>query len=187
MFRTNSFKPGHWVISSAVLALLLLSGVRVSQATEIIPSVGWSKAVEGEQDGKVFGGLALRNNFLPFLKTEIAVAYREESRFDDALKLRMWPVTGSLYLQPLPFAYAGAGVGWYNISYDYADGLPFEDETKNEFGVHVGGGVGIPLAPMVGLDLNGKYVMLREQDARLVPEKFDPDFWTTSLGLAIKF
>jgi hypothetical protein len=29
--------------------------------------------------------------------------------------------------------------------------------------------------------------MMREQDSRLVPERFDPDFWSTSLGLAISF
>jgi hypothetical protein len=186
MFRTNHRKT--WLLASTMLACLSFAGVESSRAGEIIPSIGLSKPIEGDVDAKAYGGLALRGNLLPMIKTELAVAYREESRFNDALKIRMWPVTGSVYLQPIPMIYAGAGVGWYNITYDYAESVPLlKDETKREFGVHVGGGVQVPLAPMLGLDFNGRYVMMREQDAKLVPEKFNPDFWTASAGLAIKF
>ncbi len=186
MFGTRSLKTS--MLSSVMLGCLLFAAAGSVHAGEIIPSIGLSKPIEGNADAKAFGGLALRGNLLPMIKTELAIAYREESRFDDALKLKMWPVTGSVYLQPIPMLYAGAGVGWYNITYDYSDDVPLlQDETKQEFGVHVGGGLAVPLAPMVGLDFNGRYVMMREQDAKLVPEKFDPDFWTASAGLAIKF
>ena len=43
------------------------------------------------------------------------------------------------------------------------------------------------MAPGASLDLGGRYVMMRNQQDRLVPQTFDPDFWTTSLGLAIHF
>jgi opacity protein-like surface antigen len=138
----------------------------------------------------VFGGLAVRAPLLPFLATEIGVSYRTESRFDDAMELRMWPVTASLWVAPIPGLYAGAGVGWYNVTRHYdQDRVPFpiSDETSQEFGVHVGGGLTVPVASKVGLDLNGRYVMMRDQQSRLVPEEFDPDFWTSSLGLAIRF
>ena len=118
------------------------------------------------------------------------MAYRSESRFDERLHVRMWPVTASLYLAPLPMLYAGAGVGWYQVTYDYDQSkIPFavSDETKQEFGVHLGGGMTLPVTPSVGIDLNGRYVMMRDQRSRLVPEKFSPDFWTSSLGLALKF
>ena len=59
--------------------------------------------------------------------------------------------------------------------------------TKQNFGVHVGGGFQIPLAPSAAVDLGGRYVMLRDQESHLIPEKFNPDFWVTQLGLAIKF
>ena len=29
--------------------------------------------------------------------------------------------------------------------------------------------------------------MMRDQQSHLIPEKFNPDFWTTALGLALKF
>jgi opacity protein-like surface antigen len=146
--------------------------------------------VNSDADAKVFGSLALRSDVLPMLKSEIGIAYRSESRFDDLLHVRMWPITASLYVAPVPMLYAGAGVGWYPITYDYDQSkIPFaiKDETQQEFGVHLGGGMTLPLAPSAGIDLNGRYVMIRDQQSHLIPEKFSPDFWTTALGLAIKF
>ena len=78
-------------------------------------------------------------------------------------------------------------MGWYHTTLDYSDALPFENETSQEFGVHVGGGVQVPITPGAGLDLNGRYVFMRDQESQLIPSEFNPDFWTTSLGLAIKF
>ena len=176
---------------AAGLALLALPGAIASpaRAVEVIPAIGLTRAVGGEGQARLYGSLALRGDVLPLLQTEVAVAYREESRFNDQLKLRMWPVTASLWFKPVPAIYAGAGVGWYQVTYDWSSSLApaIQDETKQQLGVHVGGGLRMPLAPAATLDLGGRYVMMREQDARLVPEKFDPDFWTTSIGLAVRF
>jgi hypothetical protein len=179
------------IVGVLLSMLLLLVGIQIARAAEIIPAVGISKPADGDGDARTFGSLAVRGNLLPILKTEVAVAYRQESMFDDQLKVRMWPVTTSLWLAPIPALYAGAGVGWYHTTLDYdEDRVPSTvatDDTRQEFGVHVGGGLQVPIAPRVGLDLHGRYVMMREQDSRLVPERFDPDFWSTSLGLAISF
>ncbi len=178
------------IMGVLTLLALLVIGIQIARAGEIVPAIGLTKPVDGDEDAKMMGSLAFRTNVLPFLKTEVGVAYRSESKFDDQLKIRMWPVTASLWLTPLPALYAGAGVGWYHTTFDYdqdAIPTPVEDETKQEFGVHVGGGVMVPVAPAFGVDLQGRYVMMRDQENRLVPEKFDPDFWMTSLGLAIKF
>jgi len=178
------------VIGSLLLLTLLLCGAQIAKATEIIPSVGLTKPVDGNEDAKLYGSLGVRTNILPILKTEIGIAYRQEDKFDDQLRVRMWPVTASLWLTPIPALYAGGGVGWYNITYDYNQDkipVPISDETKQEFGVHLGGGVLVPLGSVASLDLNGRYVMMRDQESHLVPEKFNPDFWTTSLGLAFRF
>jgi opacity protein-like surface antigen len=168
-------------------ALALALAARVAAAGEIIPSVGWTRAVDGNGDAKSSLGLALRGNILPALKAEVGVGYRSESRYNDQLDIRTWPVTASLYVAPVPVLYGGAGVGWYHTTLDYANNTPLlEDETRQDFGVHVGGGMQVPLGP-AALDLNGRYVMLQDQQSRLVPEKFDPDFWMMSLGLAIPF
>ena len=77
-------------------------------------------------------------------------------------------------------------MGWYQSTYDYSDDLLFEDETSQDFGVHLGAGLKVPLGSNLGLDLNGRYVFLEDVENKLSTERFDPDFWTTSLGLAIK-
>jgi len=180
--------PAREFLGALLITLFLgLPGRQAFAGGEIVPSVGLTRSVNGGDEAKVFGGLALRGSLTPLFMTEVAVAYRSESRFDDQLKVRMWPVTASLYLRPLSGLYAGAGVGWYQTTFDYADSLPFKNETKQEFGVHAGGGVQMPLGPKLALDVGGRYVWMRPQDSRLVPEKFNPDFWNTTLGLEIKF
>ncbi len=169
----------------AVLGLLLL-GAQVARAGEIVPSVNLTRSVHGSTDTKASGGLALRGNLSPLFKTEIAASYRTEDRGSD-LTLRQWPITASLYLSPVPMIYAGAGVGWYHTTFDYSSNVLFKDETKENFGVHLGGGFQVPVGPVASLDLGGRYVHMKKQERKLIPPKFDPDFWTTSLGLAIKF
>lgn len=178
------------VIGAVTLLIMLVVGVQMARAGEIIPSIGLTKPVDGDEDAEIYGGIAFRGEIASILKPEIGVAYRQESRLDDNLKVRMWPVTASLWISPVPALYAGAGVGWYHTTYDFdeeAFPIEVEDETDSQFGVHLGGGLMIPLGPRLGVDLNGRYVMFQDQDDRLVPEDFDPDFWSTSLGLAFRF
>lgn len=184
-------RPGRMLLTILLAMAMGIIAVRNARPAEIIPSVGITRAVDGDNTVRPYGSLGFRTSvFAPFLKTEVGVAYHSESRFDDALKTRSWPITASVWLQPVPAFYAGAGVGWYQISNDFDhDVVPatVEDNTTSEFGVHVGGGLRVPIAPAAALDLNGRYVMMQEQEARLVPEKFDPDFWSMSLGIAFGF
>jgi opacity protein-like surface antigen len=115
------------------------------------------------------------------------VAYRNEERAGGDLHVKSWPVTGSLWLKPLPALYLGGGVGWYQTTYDYAAALGIEDHTTQKFGEHLGGGLSIPLAPSVGVDLNGRYVFLQKDNSQLPPYQYNPDYWTTTLGLAFHF
>jgi len=177
-------------LSGVILPLLfvLFAARAHAAAGEIVPSLGITKATENGADAKLSGGLALRGHPLPLLMTEVGVGYRTESRFEDQLKVRQWPVTASLYLAPpTSIVYGGAGVGWYHSTYDYAENTGVPDETKQQFGVHLGGGFQVPLGEKAGVDLNGRYVMLRDQQSHLIPEKFNPDFWTTQLGLSLRF
>lgn len=174
-------------VTTAVAFAVVVLLARSAAAGEIVPSLGLSNGVDGAGDSKLYTGLALRDQIAPLLKGEVALAYRSESRYDGELTVRSWPITTSLYLTPVPALYAGAGVGWYQTTFDYEHNLPgLPDETKQLFGVHLGGGVEVPAGP-AAIDLNGRYVMLRDQQSRLVPEEFNPDFWTMSLGLALRF
>jgi len=175
------------LLGALALSALGAFGAPAAMAAEIVPSVGLTRSVDGDETNKSVG-LALRGSLVPgVLKSEIGASYRSEDQFGGNLKLKMWPITASLLVSPIPTLYGSAGVGWYHTTFDYDEALPFEDETKEEFGVHVGGGVRVPLAPAAAIDLGGRYVMMRDQESKLVPEKFNPDFWTLSLGLALGF
>jgi hypothetical protein len=169
----------------------LVGGARVAGAGEIIPSLGMTRAVDDNvsHDTQLSGGLALRGHVLPMLKLEVAAGYRSESQFDGLLHVRQWPITTSLWLTPIPEIYAGGGVGFYQTTLDYDQTrVPLvADHTRQDFGVHLGGGVQLPLSQALGLDLGGRYVMMQNQESPLIPEHFNPDFWTLNAGLAFRF
>jgi hypothetical protein len=176
---------------SLLTAILLSVSASSSPALQLIPSTGLAKSTEsGAGDAKVFGGLALRASILPFLSAEGGINYRQESFFDDELTVRMWPVTASLWLTPFPTLYAGGGVGWYRTTYDLRN-PDLEDATTDKIGVHLGGGVTMPLTKALGLDLNGRYIFMQKDNklewGTALPTEFNPDFWSLSAGLAIKF
>lgn len=188
-------RPGlhSGIAGRALLSSLLLLGVAtaslpsVAHAAEIVPSYGLTRSVDGGDQVKGMFGLAIRGNLIPnMLQSEIGAGYRTEEMSNGALHVRQWPITASLYLTPLNMIYAGAGVGWYHTTYDYEDNA-LSDETVQKFGVHVGGGLKVPVAPRVALDLGGRYVKLQDQESKLIPDKFNPSFWTLSAGLALKF
>jgi hypothetical protein len=170
-----------------ILAMLLLS-VQLAKATEIVPSIGITRPVHSEDDeAKLFGGLALRSDLMPMLKTEIGVAYRQEDHFEGALEVKQWPLTASLWVAPIPAFYAGGGVGWYHTTYDYENDALFGDETRQQFGVHLGGGLVVPFSSAVGLDLNGRYVFMDDVEQKISTDRLDPDFWMTSVGISFRF
>ena len=176
------------LIGALLLLALVLLGVNAARADgQIVPSVGMTRAVDGNDEAKISGGLAVRGTILPLLMGEIGASYRNDEFYGGDLDVRQWPVTASLYLTPIPSIYAGGGVGWYHTTFDYAEATGIPNSTSEEFGVHLGGGLQIPVAPMAAVDLSGRYVFMQDQESHLIPETFDPDFWQTSIGLAIKF
>lgn len=169
----------------AVAALTLVMASSAASAVELVPSVGLTRTVDGDEaKGQV--GLALRGDIVRnLLQTEIGASYRKEV-LSDGTELHMWPVTASLWLTPIRSFYAGAGVGWYQTTYNYPSALVLSDDTTQEFGVHLGGGMKVPLASTVALDLGGRYVMLQDQETKLIPSSFNPSFWSLSIGLAFR-
>ena len=174
------------LIGTLFLLALLLLGIELARAGEIVPSVGWSHATDqAGGPGGMSGGLALRTGLLPMVKSEIGVAYRSE-KLDNGSKLRMTPVTASLWLSPLPTLYAGGGIGWYNTRLQRPSGSPLADEHTQRMGTHLGGGFLFPIVPAVAsLDFGGRYVFLdRTSFAGLTKAK--ADFWSVSAGVALK-
>lgn len=177
------------LVGMLALAAWAVTSPGIARAIEIIPSLGITKSTdENAGDANGFGGLAIRAPLFPFLKVEGAIGYRQDSFAGGDVKVRQWPVTASLWASPFPMVYAGGGLGWYRTTLDFDSSLPIEDDTSLQMGVHLGGGVSVPLAPRLGLDLNGRYIFMQEDNDNVqVPTTFNPDFWTTSVGLAIQF
>jgi len=190
MDRANRNAPrliGRILIGALVLLAVLLVGIQAARAAEIVPSVGIARATSGDGESKAFAGLALRNSLLPMVKSEIGIAYRNEPYYNGDLNVKMWPVTASVWLTPLPTVYFGGGVGWYHTTLDYNEALALQDETSQEFGTHVGAGFTLPIVPAIAsLDLNGRLVQLREKDSLLSPGSVKQSFWSTTLGVAIR-
>ena len=175
-----------WILVSCAL---VVASATLARAAEIIPSVGVTKSTDSNAgDAKGYGGVAIRAPLLPFLKAEGGISYRQDSYANGDVTVRQWPVTASLWAAPFTALYAGGGVGWYRTTYDYRSSLPFKDQTTQRVGVHLGGGLDLPLSPQLGLDLNGRYIfMQKDNDNVQFPTTFNPDFWTASAGLAFKF
>lgn len=132
--------------------------------------------------------LAFRTGLLPRTQAEFQVGHRSETMefAGESFELRTIPVTTSLWVSPVPMLYAGGGAGAYLQAVEYQNNLyPASNETQ--FGVHLGGGFRFSMTPMVGLDLQGRYVFLEEQATALSSGDFDPSFWTVSAGVAIGF
>jgi hypothetical protein len=158
-----------------------------AEGLELVPSVGLQRAVKGGNEAKPYDGLALRTRLAPALKAEIGAAYRRDEYASGDFAVKSWPITASLWLSPLSPLYVGGGVGWYNTTVEFAPALGMKDETRQDFGMHVGGGLPLPLAPPLGLDLNGRYILLPVQEDPATPKEWNPSYWSTTLGLSLRF
>jgi hypothetical protein len=160
----------------------------IARAAEVIPSMAMTRNPDAGDDTRISYGLAVRGNIAPMLAAEIGLGYRKDELFDDTVESTQWPLTASLWAKPVPMMYAGGGVGWYNTTLHYPGTPALASSTTQKFGVHLGGGLELPMVPGVAsLDLNGRYVYLGDQKSDLPPNNFKADFWTTSLGVAFHF
>lgn len=184
--RRHRMVRGVAAAISLAAAAAFLTWAATARSAELVPSIGVTRAVDGDENTKTFLGLALRGTLVPqIVQTEIGVGYHRDEQYGGDLNVKMIPVTASLLVSPVRSLHLDGGVGWYHTNLDYENPL-LEDQTNQDFGIHVGGGMQVPLSPRAALDLTGRYVMLESQETRLIPEQFDPDFWTMSLGVAFR-
>jgi len=181
------------MLERSLVAALLATGlalvmVPAANAGQIIPSVGWTKMPEGDGETAVSYGLALRGGIVPFIDAELGLGYRRSDLFDGQVEQTQFPLTASVWVKPMPMFYVGGGLGWYNTTYHYPNTPALARYTTQKTGMHLGGGITMPLVPGVAsADLNLKYVYLGEEKSQLPPQNFKADYWTTSLGVAFHF
>ncbi len=170
----------HVVWMGLVLGTLSLPAF----AVEFIPSVGMSRPVDGGASSTTVG-LSLRAPLLGNgFQSEVGVGYRREDIAGGGLKIHRWPVTASLWMFPAKSLYLGGGAGWYNTT---VENTGSGSSTSQKLGMHLGGGLKVPLGSGTALDLNSRYVFLGGNENNLLPGKFKPDSWNSSLGLALHF
>jgi hypothetical protein len=174
-------------VGALIFLVALLVGISTARAVEIVPSVGLTRSTVDGAETKSQLGIAMRGSLLPMFKHETAVGYRSEEVFNGDVKATTVPITESIWFAPVPFFYAGGGAGMYFTSLTYRDVLLIPDTSERKFGVHLGGGFNMPLAPMLSADFQGRYVFMEEQATALSQGSFDPDFWSMSAGISIKF
>lgn len=177
----------RFVAASLLLAALTLAAPR-AQAAEVIPSLGMTRTPTSGDNTRLSYGVAVRGSIAPMLSAELGVGYRKDVLLSGSVESTQWPITASLWAKPLPMFYVGGGAGWYNTTLKYPQAPALTSETTQKFGVHLGGGITMPMVPgIASLDLNGRYVYLGDQASQLPPNNYKADFWTTSLGVALHF
>ena len=186
-----SHRSSSQSLQRVVLTALLLSGLALvparTQAAEIIPSLGMTRMPDSDGTNISYG-LAVRAPILPMLSAEIGLGYRKDKFQGGDIESTQWPVTGSVWLKVMPLIYLGGGAGLYNTTLHYPNTPILVSTTSQDFGVHLGGGLSVPLLPGVAsVDLNGRFVYLGDQQSDLPPNSFKADYWTTSLGVAFSF
>ncbi len=152
------------------------------------PQVGWSYTAETEVSSPVFGG-AVRIRLLNFISGEVAASYRSED-VEGGGSIKTVPIQVSAMLHILPAVHATAGVGWYRVDANLdAVGMTLRsfDDQASDAGLHVGGGLDVPLSPRLSLNLEARYVFLG-YDLRETTDLLtvDADFLQVGGGLLLK-
>ncbi len=128
----------------------------------------WVRDQETEESSDMFGAnVRLRGEIVG---VEGAIDYRNDELGGD-VELKSWPVSASLMIYPIPFAYGLAGLGWYNTTLDFPDGSLFEDQTDTQLGYHLGAGLEVPVASSVGLTGDFRYEFV-DYEFDEIPDSF---------------
>lgn len=177
----------HTFIRAALLAsnLAILPALAApARALEIIPAIGMSG---GDTGGTAqYYALDVRLPVVPTLNLDGGVAFRSRDYSAD-IKATQWTVNGSLLWQPVPFLYAGAGLGSYTTDFTQPINASY-DTNDTRLASHLTAGYRLPIVPKVAtLDVNGRYVFLGQKVPTATDGSLKANFWLLSAGLSIGF
>ena len=139
----------------------------IAQTIAVGPQLGYHKSedAEGSLLLGAMGRIYLANSFA----LEASINYRSEDYQNGAVKTKMYPVMVSGLLYFFPLLYGTVGAGWYNTKIDYSNALNslgVKDETKSEFGYHLGIGAELGFGNLI-LTGDIRYVFLNLKLDRL--------------------
>ncbi len=168
----------------AIFFIIIMTYEVKAQTIAIGPQLGYHKSEDAE--GAVMLGAAGRFYLARSLALEASINYRTEEYDGGALKTTMYPVMVSGMLYFFPLLYGTVGAGWYNTKIDYAEEfnlLGLKDETKSEFGYHIGIGAELGLGNLI-LTGDVRYVFLDLKLDRLPGIKeFKNNFYIITAGV----
>lgn len=152
-----------------LLSFLLVSFVSLTNAQTIAvgPQLGYHKSEDAE--GSLMLGAVGRLYLARSFALEASINYRSEEYENGVVKTKMYPVMVSGILYFFPLLYGTVGAGWYNTKIDYSKELNLiglKDETKSEFGYHLGIGAELGLGNLI-LTGDIRYVFLNLKLDRL--------------------
>ncbi|MGE5365126.1 MAG: outer membrane beta-barrel protein [Bacteroidota bacterium] len=199
-------KPIRDIFMSMLLVVVLCSANIAAQqelgkpGLGFGPQVGFYKAGDAD-DGRFMFGVALRARLNMALGVEASINYRQEEYGNGAVAVRSWPVMVTGMFFPIPIVYGAIGAGWYNTSYDYSNDLKnlpddvtkidLSDETRQEFGWHLGAGLEIPVGGSLRITGDFKYVFLEHKfkdfAQTAVNNDLSSNFYVISAGILFGF
>ncbi len=179
MSRTKAF-------SLAGLTALLVFGTQQAKAQGLGVGAHYTNVrnQDTDENSSMLGAMArLRGQYVG---VEGAIDYRNE-KMGGGAELKTWPVTASLLIYPVPFAYAVAGLGWYNTTLDFANNSVFNDQTDTQLGYHLGAGLEVPLAPTLALtgDFRYQFINYKFDEIPSSIGNVDADRFALSAGLLL--
>jgi len=153
------------------------------------PAGGYLRA-RGSDRGTWFAGAQARLRLAKILAAEASITFHENHYEGGDVLVTQYPVqlTAMLYIIPEgPIQpYILGGVGWYYTRIDYRgafSGTP--DTTEHFFGVHLGAGAELMLAPNIGLDADVRYIFVNATNQKVINRDFN--YWQISFGLNFYF
>lgn len=151
----------------AIMLMLIFVSVNVNAQNNkaglaIGPQLGFQKSSDSDE-GRMMYGAFIRAKLSPSFAIDGSINYRNEHYLNGRVTVSSWPVLVSALLYPFPMVYGLAGVGWYNSTFNFSANLSptqISDQTKSNFGWHLGAGVELPLGESMILTGDIKYVFL---------------------------
>lgn len=170
--------------SALLVCVLIAVGAGAAHAQPTKLGIGgryaYVRNIDSENDVNM-GGVLARIRGATF-GAEGAVDYRNED-LGGGFDLKVWPVTASLLIHPLPTVYGLVGLGWYNATLD-PPGDVFEDRTDTQLGYHLGAGLELPVSPNFHFVGDLRYLFV-DHDFRDLPEeigKVEANYFSVNLG-----
>ena len=161
-----------WTVLLLVLFLVPLTGYSDSGKFGLGARGGLYKSTDAD-GSKLYGGIQARWKLSPSLSFEGAFEYRPTESYPNNRKITSYPLLASALFHLMPGAkfspYLLGGLGWYYSKIEDSTG----SNTTYTPGLHLGGGLDIPLNPDISFNADIRYYFLNYGDQKVSDLKTD--------------